>query len=218
MAMAVWAWISSISTAARSSKPIGNKGLNQLRGRLIKQDAYLVVLQEEWPGGAGNGFGTLYAYNEARAAAKELYDIDLIDFQNQGKAVAIYHTAGQGKRLSPLTASERNNKSAVKLPSCLSFAKDSTISILEAVIWQSAPLAHRNSGCLSVFWGDQVFLSKEPLLDHPKHEIEIFARGQPMPNAEEWIAQGLNKYGFLLPHPQERPATSKKLPFKRLRN
>lgn len=191
-----------ISTSTQEQQKHWETQLNELRGKLIKQDAYLIVIHEQWPGGAGNGFGTLYAYQEAIKKAKELYQLDLLDFQKQGHSVAIYHTSGQGKRMSPLTASEKNNKSAVKLPTGLPFYPENTISILEAVIWQSAALAPHRKGRLSVFWGDQIFLSNEPLEEETTFEIDIYAKGRPMPNQAQWEADGLEKYGFFAFSPQ----------------
>lgn len=184
-----------ISTSTQEQQEYWEKQLNSLRGSLIKSNAYVMVIHEQWPGGAGSGFGTFYAYQQAQLKAKELYGIDLIDFQNQGHAVAIYHTSGQGKRMSPLTASEKNNKSAVKLPTGLPFA-DHSLSILEAVIWQSASLAPIRQGRVSVFWGDQIFLPKQDLKATSQYEIDIFAKSRPMPSGIQWQADGLDKYGF----------------------
>lgn len=186
-----------VSTSTKQQQKYWQQRLQSLRGRLISENAYLLVLLEEWPGGAGNGYGSLHAYQEAQKEAKKLYNLDLLEYQNQGHSIAIYHTAGQGKRLSPLTASEKNNKSAVKLPCGLSFLKDEhTIAILEAVIWQSVELAPYRKGRLSVFWGDQVFLSKKPLNTIPQHDIDIYATSKPLPNREKWSSEGLDKYGL----------------------
>lgn len=191
-----------VSTSTPEQQSYWEGRLEELKGTLIKPEAYVIVIQEQWPGGAGNGFGTLYAYQKARQKAQELYNIDVLDYQRQGHTVAIYHTSGQGKRMSPLTASEKNNKSAVKLPSGLPFAKDHTLSVLEAVIWQSAGVAPQRSGRLSVFWGDQIFLPKNQAYETSEHEIEIFAKGQSMPDREQWQRQGLEKYGFFAFTPQ----------------
>lgn len=186
-----------VSTSTKEQQRFWTKRLYSLKGELISDKAYLFVLLEEWPGGAGNGFGSLHAFQKAQKEAKKLYDLDLLEYQNQGHSIAIYHTAGQGKRLSPLTASEKNNKSAVKLPCGLPFSKDEhTIAILEAVIWQSIQIAPYRKGRLSVFWGDQVFLSKAPLKRDPEHEIDIYAISKLLPNRAEWSSEGLDKYGL----------------------
>lgn len=185
-----------ISTSTTEQQSYWESQLNNLRGSLIKPAAYVVVVHEQWPGGAGSGFGTFYAYQQAQIEAKKRFNLDLIDFQSQGNSIGMYHTSGQGKRMSPLTASEKNNKSAIKLPSNLPFAKDNTLSILEAVIWQSSSLAPVRKGKLSVFWGDQVFLPKSVSVEESQHEINIFSKGRPMPSRTEWQSDNLDKYGF----------------------
>ena len=64
--------------------------------------------------GAGNGLGTLYAFQKACNVAKEKYGVDLAQELMEGKiSAALYHTAGKGTRLAPLPASENNNKPGV---------------------------------------------------------------------------------------------------------
>ena len=74
-----------------------------------------LAVSEDWAaGGAGNGLGTLYAFQKACRAAKEAYDIDLNALlMEKSISAAIYHTAGKGTRLAPLPASENNNKPGV---------------------------------------------------------------------------------------------------------
>lgn len=75
----------------------------------------VLAVSEDWAkGGAGNGLGTLYAYEKACRVAKEKFDTDLDKLLNE-KAVsaALFHTAGKGTRLAPLPASENNNKPGV---------------------------------------------------------------------------------------------------------
>lgn len=191
-----------ISTSTKGQQEYWEQHLNKLRGKLIKNDAYLLVIHEQWPGGAGNGFGTLHAYSEGMKKARELYNIDLLEFQKQGHSVAIYHTSGQGKRMQPLTASEKNNKSAVKLPTGIPYYSNHTISILEAVILQSSSLAENRKGRVSVFWGDQIFLPANPIKEQTPFDIDIYAKGRPMPNEALWQADGLEKYGFFASSPE----------------
>lgn len=75
----------------------------------------VLAVSEDWSaGGAGNGLGTLYAYQKACKLAQKLHDVDIADLMNQGKiSAALYHTAGKGTRLAPLPASENNNKPGV---------------------------------------------------------------------------------------------------------
>lgn len=138
-----------------------------------------IVIFEDWPGGAGNALGTLYAFQKA----------NLMSELKKGKSVALYHTAGKGTRLAPLPGSESNNKSAVKLPGF------PPITLLEAVIRQTAPLA--TPGRLSVFWGDQLFFPSIAL-KNPTHDVEIFTKIKQPPTEKEWEQEGLSRYGLLL--------------------
>ena len=92
------------------------KNLNN--GASSSSSVYPMVLavSEDWSSsaGAGNGLGTLYAYQKACRVAKSKYNIDLDDELMAGKvSAALYHTAGKGTRLAPLPASENNNKPGV---------------------------------------------------------------------------------------------------------
>ena len=75
----------------------------------------VLAVSEDWSkGGAGNGLGTLYAFQKACRVAKEKYDVDLNALLKEKKvSAALYHTAGKGTRLAPLPASENNNKPGV---------------------------------------------------------------------------------------------------------
>ncbi len=165
------------------------------QGRLSFSNSKVIVVEEDWPGGAGNALGTLYAYQKACVDAKKRYGINLLEQQKAGAAVAMYHTAGQGTRLAPLPGSESNNKSAVKLP-CQHRNSSELVTILEAVIQQTAIFAPTRGGRLSVFWGDQIFV---PSLT-PKDSFSpasILASVAPMPTREQWIAKGLSRYGLV---------------------
>jgi len=76
----------------------------------------VLAVSEDWSSssGAGNGLGTLYAYQKACRVANEMYGVDLAAELKAGKiSAALYHTAGKGTRLAPLPASENNNKPGV---------------------------------------------------------------------------------------------------------
>ena len=91
-----------------------------------KTGVYPMVLavSEDWGGsGAGNGLGTLYAYEKAAKLAMEKYNVDLADaLQKKQVSAALYHTAGKGTRLAPLPAGENNNKPGVVRPAQLSLS------------------------------------------------------------------------------------------------
>jgi hypothetical protein len=76
----------------------------------------VLAVSEDWnsAGGAGNGLGTLYAFQKAGALAKKDFSVDLMDLLLKGEiSAALYHTAGKGTRMAPLPASENNNKPGV---------------------------------------------------------------------------------------------------------
>ena len=89
--------------------------LESVRGQVMPLSTLVVAVHEDWAGGAGNGLGTLYAYQKAVAKAKA-GGKDLDALLAGGASVAMFHTAGKGTRLAPLPGSESNNKPAVKLP------------------------------------------------------------------------------------------------------
>ena len=60
----------------------------------------VLAVSEDWgAGGAGNGLGTLYAFQKASAVAKERHGVDLSALLAEKKiSAALYHTAGKGTR------------------------------------------------------------------------------------------------------------------------
>jgi hypothetical protein len=164
----------------------------------------VLAVSEDWgAGGAGNGLGTLYAFQKASKLAAEKYQVDLPSLLKEGKiSAALYHTAGKGTRLAPLPASENNNKPGVQLPVCHPMTTHGTyqpVTILEAVVKQTGVYASSRLGRLSVFWGDQVFVPSAPFQYTPTHHADIMCTllGETAPTAEEWVAQGLDKYGVI---------------------
>lgn len=177
-----------------------SRRLESTKGHVIAPTARVFSVDEDWKGGAGNGLGTLYAFQKAVAAAeKESYDLNG-KLQKEEISVAIYHTAGKGTRLAPLPGSENNNKPGVKLPAnvALKDGGSAPITILEAVIKQTAAYAASRKGRLSVFWGDQVFIPSEPTRYEPNAHIDLLAQMcKTMPSAEEWAEKGLASYGLV---------------------
>ena len=89
----------------------------------------VLAVSEDWGGaGAGNGLGTLYAFQKAHALAMEKYGVDLTAELAQGKVSAgLFHTAGKGTRMAPLPASENNNKPGVVCTVCINMYCDCVI-------------------------------------------------------------------------------------------
>jgi hypothetical protein len=73
------------------------------------------------------------------------------------------------------------------------------MNVLEAVVQQTGIYAPSRKGRLSVFWGDQVFLPSVAFTYTPTHHIDIMCTllGDSAPTADEWAAQGLDKYGVI---------------------
>jgi hypothetical protein len=185
-----------VSTSNAQQEAYWQKRLTQMKSYLLKSSAHIICITEDWVGGAGNGLGTLYSYQKACEKAKSLFNLDIVKSQRAGASVSLYHTAGEGKRLYPLTGSELGNKSAVKLPGFIPGSSE-LISILEAVIYQTASLFPYRKGRLSVFWGDQIFMPSNPY-QVSKHHIELLVKNIPLPSHEEWIKNRYDRYGFVI--------------------
>jgi len=80
-----------------------------------KKYPMVLAVSEDWaPSGAGNGLGTLYAFQKACLVALSKYGVDLkVELEGGLISAALFHTAGKGTRLAPLPASENNNKPGV---------------------------------------------------------------------------------------------------------
>lgn len=164
---------------------------NVLDKTAIENIKYIVV-HEDWPGGADNGLGSLYAFLQADKQAKENFGISLKQILDNNGGVSLFHCAGMGKRLYPLTASEYNNKSAIKIPS-----GSETQSILQLVLDQTLTQTHVLKGRLSVFWGDQIFIPSVTLRKPDSH-AEVFTMVSRFPSKDEWIKKNLDQYGLLI--------------------
>lgn len=187
-----------VSTSSTAQAAYWQRRLEATRGEVAATAATVLAVHEDWPGGAGNGLGTLYAIQQAAILARERYGLDLMGRLHHGAAIALYHTAGKGTRLAPLPGSEANNKPGVKLPGLVHIDGQATpITILEAVIRQTAIYAPSRGGRISVFWGDQIFIPSCDPAYTPRHHADILCRLAPMPSAADWAARGLHKYGLI---------------------
>jgi len=176
--------------------------LERGRGVIVPKDATVLCVHEDWPGGAGNGLGTLYAWTKAAKLAEDKGDSQLASKLASGSiSAALYHTAGKGTRLAPLPGAENNNKPGVKLPATAPLGVDGAVvplTILESVVKSTGIYASSRKGRLSVFWGDQVFVpTKSYDYDSKRAHADILCMLAPMPSAAEWAAKGLEKYGLV---------------------
>jgi len=193
--------VSIVSTSSRTQEAFWQERMS----RVSKPGSYVIVIHEDWPGGAGNALGTLYAYQNARQKGIDLFGFDLLAEQQKGASVAMYHTAGKGTRLFPLTGSEANNKSAVKLPS------PTLKTLLEAVIEQSASFAPHRKGYLSVYWGDQIFVPS--IFKRPRSHISVMAKVTSPFSESQWNSEGIEHYGLLVADASGRMQQLDKLDF-----
>ena len=156
----------------------------------------VLCVHEDWNGGAGNGLGTLYAFQKACAKASA-GGIDLAAKMRAGASVALYHTAGKGTRLAPLPGAENNNKPGVKLPALISVdGSPQPITVLECVMRQTSSYAAARPGRCSVFWGDQIFVPSCGVAPSSA-PADILAALRPMPTKAEWEKEELHQYGLI---------------------
>ena len=187
-----------VCTSSPAQELYWQRRLEATRGQICPPDALILAVHEDWPGGAGNGLGTLYALQQAARKAQRLTGIDLLPRVRAGAALAIYHTAGKGQRLAPLPGSESNNKPGVKLPGVVNVdGGPRPLTVLEAAIRQTAIYGPSRRGRVSVFWGDQVFIPSAGACYRPRHHADILCLLGPMPSREEWDRRGLDTYGLL---------------------
>lgn len=188
-----------VVTGDQEQEKYWEKRLQESISSVGKKSALVITTSEDWPVGAGNGLGTLYAYQRAEEKAHKIHGVDLRELQREGAAIGMYHTAGKGTRLAPLSGSECNNKSSVKLPEVIDInGHASPITILEAVIRQTGIYADCRKGRLSVFWGDQIFIPSVKATYSPLHHVDILMRNLPPLSKEEWQKRGLEKYGLII--------------------
>lgn len=178
--------------------------LERGKGSVLPANALVLAVEEDWPGGAGNALGTLYAYKNACTMAKEKFSYDVEIKLKRGEiSVGLFHTAGKGTRLAPLPGAENNNKPGVKLPATVTLDIDSEsstcvpVTILEAVIKQTCCYGKSRAGRLSVFWGDQVFIPTVPVEYKVSHHVDILCSLGPMMDEKEWREKGMDKYGLI---------------------
>ena len=65
-----------VSTTSADLEDFWQQRLESAAGVIVKESTKVLVVFEDWPGGAGNGLGTLYAVQKAANKAKNLgYDL-----------------------------------------------------------------------------------------------------------------------------------------------
>lgn len=169
--------------------------LEKSRPHLLKKDAKLVVVTDDWKGGAGNGLGTLAAYQKAAAIlAKE--GIDLNRYLKSKKSIALIHTAGEARRLYPLAAFEGGNRSLVKLPQYFPGTTD-CLTVLESLIRATALFSATQKGRLSVYFGDQIAIPARALTEAPRAHIDLPFKPDTVASPFEWTQKKLEDRGIV---------------------
>ena len=130
---------------------------------LIEKKTRVYSIFEDWDGGAGQLLGTLNAWNEV----SKLTDLDELIEKNC--SIAIYHTAGKGTRIAPLSLAEID-KGAVRLSRLVEYSgTKEPITLLEAVIDQTAIFAKTRkkgfvcSGAMGSLFHQMTFFVKEDI-------------------------------------------------------
>lgn len=183
-----------VVSSSRDQADFWQERLEAARGCVIGRNTRVFSVHEDWPNGAGQLLGTLYAWEQARSRG------NLDEVLLRGGSVAIYHTAGKGMRMAPLPAAEANNKSAIKLPRIIEIGgRRALLTVLEAVIFQTGIFAASRPGRLCVFWGDQVFIPSRSVDFEGRHHAEIFDIRAPIPAAEEAWVRDWQSYGLIVP-------------------
>jgi len=183
-----------VVSSNRDQAEFWQQRLKETSGLVIGDRARIISVEEDWPGGAGQLLGTLYAWNRAQEI------IDLESVLLGGGSVAMYHTAGKGTRMAPIPAAEANNKSAIKLPRLINMAGRKTfLSVLEAVIFQTGIFAVSRPGRLCVFWGDQVFIPSKAPDFSGVYQAEILDIRSEIPSDESRWKKDWQCYGLVIP-------------------
>lgn len=208
-----------ISVTSLDEEAFWKKRLDIMRGQIVKRDALIITVHEDWEKGAGNALGTFYAFQKAYEKALNSYQVDLLELLEKDKSIALYHTAGKGTRLAPMTGCEYNSKSRIKLAGKL-FEKSASVpmTLLEAVIKQTSIFAPVRKGRFCVFWGDQIFLPsiKLALAQQP---VDLLVKPiSKMPTLEEWTQQGYDRYGFVITAKSRGIKQLEKLSYKEFSN
>ncbi len=194
-----------IVSAQESERRFWKTRLEGLRGQVIGKDTTVFSVLESYGAGSppGNGLGSLLAYQSAREESKEQAGVSWKTLMEKIKrekgreaTIAIYHTAGFGSRVWPITGSEYGSKSRITMPRYLDKAGSKVpMTLLESTIFQSSIFAKNRPGRILVFWGDQVFVPTVPLeeLQSPSDSpVEILALVGQFPYEDI-----INKYGLI---------------------
>jgi len=214
-----------IIVASVGNKEYWERRLEMSRNEILPPKTKIIVVEEDWPAGAGSLLGTLYAFQKAN---------ELIDFKEtfeQKGAIAIYHAAGHGKRMAPLCGTEVNNKPGVKLPKMVKIEdsnppatlpaeggapKEVPLTVLEAAIFSTQIFAKGREGRICIFWGDQVFIPSQRVKRETRLPVEIFGiKKRFILSKKDW-QRNWRQYGVLIPTKKRRILLKEKVSWEKL--
>ncbi len=200
-----------IVVASSGNKEYWERRLKASRNEILGPKTKIVVVEEDWPGGAGQLLGTLYAFQKTD---KEIFLKLLLE---QKGTVAIYHAAGHGKRMAPLCGTEVNNKPGIKLPRVIKVEdKEVPLTVLEAAIFSTQIFAKGREERICVFWGDQVFISSQRVKRETRLPVEIFGiKKRFLLSKKDW-QKNWQSYGVLIPTKKRRTLLREKVSWGKL--
>ncbi len=193
-----------IIAASSENKEYWRERLESSRNEILPSKTKIIIIEEDWPAGAGQLLGTLYAFQKAEKE-KGNEEINLKELLSQKGTLAIYHAAGHGKRMAPLCGTEVNNKPGIKLPRMLNIGeKIKPLTVLEAVIFSTQIFAESRNGRACVFWGDQVFIPSEKVKRKTGLPVEIFGIKKKFLFSKNDWQKNWQSYGVLIPSQKRR--------------
>lgn len=189
-----------IIVASNGNSKYWEKRLKKTKKEVLPKKTKILCIEEKWNNqeGAGQLLGTLNAFNLAEKKIKIKRAL------KNKKSIAIYHTAGKGKRMAPLCGAEKNNKPAIKLPRPIKIdRKNNLFSLLEAVIYSTQIFSNGREGRICVFWGDQVAIPSNNIRKNIYSPIEIFGIKRKFPSSEKNWKEDWKHYGILIKKGEE---------------
>lgn len=200
-----------IIVASAGNEEYWERRLEVSRNEILPPKTKIIVVEEDWPAGAGSLLGTLYAFQKAN---EEMFLKELLE---QKGTVAIYHAAGHGKRMAPLCGTEVNNKPGIKLPKMIKIEeKEVPLTVLEAAIFSTQIFAKGREGRICIFWGDQVFIPSQRVKRETRLPVEIFGiKKRFILSKKDW-QRNWRQYGVLIPTKKRRILLREKVSWEKL--
>lgn len=199
-----------IVVSSNNNSKYWNWRLSKTRNQILPKKTKIICIEEDWKNkeGAGQLLGTL------NAIKKSQNKINIKKALKNKKSIAIYHTAGKGKRMAPLCGKEKNNKPAIKLPRPVKIdGKNNLFSILEMVIFSTQIFAKSRKGRVCVFWGDQIIIPQKNINLKKDYPIEIFGIKYNIKLTEKDWEENWKRYGILIPQKKETAIHREKLSY-----